>query len=827
MSKFRTIATVIIGLLHVGVYLSHAQQPKSDRPIVAGQRAVIRPFVVWDSKPAAQWDHAYPVGNGRLGAMPFGSYPDEQILLNEDTIWGGRHSMQNRTDIQFLVEEIRECLFAGDFEQAHQKINGELLVPRITPRAFQPMGDLRIHHHVADGASVKNYRRALSMNDALAVTEFDTAGGNHIRQEVFSSWPDGVIVVRIESRKPNGLSLTVKLDRFADFETTAIDDRTLVMNGQAQHNGTLKGTRWRAAARVLTEEGRTKTDDRSIVVEDARAVTIFIAASTDYNPRRPFLALRHDRAQACLDTLTTVETVPYETLKARHVQDHQRFFRRATVELGDTAAETLALTTPQRISKFRGGGDDPDLIEDLFQMGRYMLIASSRPGTLPPNLTGIWNANPNPVCHSDWHTNINVQQNFWHAESTNLSELHEPFITLIDDIRKGQGHLFAEKLGCRGFLITHATHAWKEAAFSGSSWWGMWPMGGAWSTSHVMEHYRFTHDKDYLRETAFPILKDNVAFCLDWLVEHPKTGKLVSGPSASPENGFHIDESEKVYMACMGPTVDQMIVYESFTDFLEAASVLEVEDEFVDQVREARAKLARPQIANDGRIMEWDREYREWRVGHRHFSHLYGLHPGCEITPEKTPELFEAAGKSVHTRLEHGGAVHGWSRGHAINLLARLQQGDNAYQSVRRILSRHTLPNLMHTQPPIFFDGNGAGTGGIAEMLLQSHGGEMRLLPALPEAWPTGSFRGLRARGAFEIDLTWKDGNLAQATVRSLVGGEFRLRTDSEVDVRCGEETVNTTRDDSGCISVSTREGETYELRFTQGADHGPKRTPK
>ncbi|MCP4342971.1 MAG: glycoside hydrolase family 95 protein [Desulfobulbaceae bacterium] len=777
----------------------------------------IRPFVVWDDKPASIWTHAYPVGNGRLGAMPFGGYPNEQILLNEETIWQGRNSMNNSYDAKFVVEEIRDLLFAGDFAKAHAKINGELLVPRITPRAFQPMGDLRLAYKVTQGnETYKNYKRYLSMNDALAVTEIETTDGNYIKQQVLSSHPDNVMIVHIESKKENALSLAVKLDRFDYYETEAINDNTLAMHGQAQKDGKQRGTYWHTAARVLTEGGSASKKENTIEVDSATAVTIIIAASTDYNHRRPFVSLRHDRLKACLDTLAKVEKTSFKVLKKRHIADHRQFFDRATVDLGDTPAETLKMPTPARLTAYNQGGHDPDLIEDFFQMGRYMLIASSRVGTLPPNLTGIWNANPDPACHSDWHLNINVQENFWHAELTNLSELHEPFITLIDDISKGQGKQLAEKLGCRGFLATHATHAWKESAFSGSSWWGMWPTGGAWSCGHVMEHYRFSQDKEYLAKVAYPILKANVEFCLDWLVENPETGKLVSGPSASPENAFHIDDSKKFYMACMGPTIDQMIIYESFTNFLETVDILGINDVLAKDIRVAREKLARPQIAKDGRIMEWDKEYKEWRINHRHYSHMYGLHPGCEIMKDKSPELFEAARKSVEVRQTNGGVWHGWSRVHLLNLYARLNEGNKAYQTIQFLMKGNTLPNLMHTQPPIFFDGNGAGTAGIAEMLIQSHGpeGVVQFLPALPEVWKMGTFNGLCARGGFEIDLTWEDGRPVKAKVLSKAGRDFIVKTGDKLSVKSGRKNVKIQNKRSGCVSFATQKDEIYELTF-------------
>lgn len=783
-------------------------------------QAVIRQFEVNSNKPAEVWQHAYPVGNGRLGAMSFGGYPSEQILLNEETIWQGRNHNENSPASMFVIEDVRKLMWQGKLLEAQNMLNKDFIVKEIANRAFQPMGFLKMKYNSND--SPQKYRRYLSMNDALAVTMIETQDGNKIKQEVFSSNPDDVIVVRIESQKKDALSMTIDLDRYAFYTTEALDDKTLVISGQAQHmdatgNGVNKGTRFHGAIRVATQDGHSVKSGNSLKVENATIITLYISAATDYNKAEPYVSLRRDRLQACLVTISKVENQPYSTIRERHIADHKTYFERATVELGTTSKKQLQMATDERLKAVKKGATDPDLIEDLFQMGRYMLIASSRAGTLPPNLTGIWNGEPNPVCDADWHTNINVQQNYWHAELTNLSDLHEPFITIVDDIRRGDGKRLAQKLGCRGFLITHATHLWKQAAFTGCTWWGIWPMGGAWSTSHVMEHYRFSQDKNYLAKTAYPILTDNVLFCLDWLVENPTTGKLVSGPSASPENGFLIDGTKEVINACMGPAIDQQIVYESFTDFLEASSILGISNELTSQISVAREKLAPTQISpKTGLIMEWDKDYTQNELNHRHYSHLYALHPGCEIS-EKTPELLEAARKTVELRQINGGVPHGWSRAALLNLYARLNEGEKAYSTITYLLNNNTLPNLMHTQAPIFFDGNGAGTAGVVEMLLQSHGQDdvIRLLPALPKIWQTGSFNGLCARGGFVIDLQWKNSVPVKATVYSKTGMPFRLRSDIQTNVVSNGKPVDIKFDSQkNCYCFDTTPRASYDIQF-------------
>lgn len=755
----------------------------------AANITTLREHKVWDNKPAEKWQHAYPLGNGSLGAMTYGGFPHEQILLNDETIWTGRLSPQNKTDLKFHIDAAREDLFNGKVDEAHEHVN-DLLAGRHSPRSFVPIGYMHINYDSTFyGTELKEYHRQLVMNDGIASTEFETANGNKIKQETFSSHPDNVIIIRLESKKKGGLTFDLNLDRYAHFKAESLDNNTLMMSGQAQaykeqitDMGNFEGTCWNAVARVINNGGSATANGSVISVKGANSVTVVVSSSTDYNYRQPFLTLRHDRKEACLETISKVENVAYDVLKDRHLQDFQGFLPRATVDFGDTPAKTLAKTTAERLDAMRKGVMDPDLIEDYFQMGRYLLISASRPGTLPPNLTGIWNARYNPKCHSNWTFDIAIEEAYWHCESTNLSELHEPYITLMDDIRLNQGKQLAEYLGCRGFTVGVNTHGWKEAAFSGNAEWGMWAMGGVWSAQHVMDHYRFTLDKDYLVNTGLPIMKDNVLFILDWLVENPHTGKLVSGPSTSPENNYYIGESRKKYTVSMGTTSDQMAIYGSLTDYIDAAEDLDLKDELYEQVVAAREQLARPQIGSDGRIMEWAEEYKEWQVGHRHQSHMWGVFPGREITPEGTPELTEAAIKSMTVRIQKQPSwVEGWSRAHAFNIWSRLHQGEDAYKALTWLMDKKTLPNLMHQEPPIYFDGSGASTAGIVETLVQSHTDLIQLLPALPAAWPEGSLRGICARGGFVIDMTWKDGKVVSAEILSKVGGDCKVQVNGEI----------------------------------------------
>lgn len=786
--------------------------------------AEIRNFEVKDRKPATRWEHAYPVGNGRLGAMPFGDYPKEEILLNEETIWMGRGYVPNSMSAMFVIDEVRRLLWQGEYQEAQDKLMRDFMAKEVQPRGTQPLGSLKLNY-LMPSSKIKSTNRTLSLNKGIASSEIWTEDGYHICQEVFSSHPDNVIVVHIKSLTPKKLSLEISLDRYAGAASETIGDDIIVMSGMAKNEfpdpdnkkklvyTDNQGTCFLGMTKVLSD-GWVCSDGRQLRVDNALDLVLLIAAATDYNTDNPYIPLKSDLEKECSETIFAAERQGYQQLLERHIADFCSYFNRAFVDLGTTKKSILEKTTPERIELVRKGAEDPDLIEDLFQMGRYMLIASSRRGTLPPTLTGIWNGNYRPHCVEDWHTNINLQENYWHAELTNLSDLHEPLIALLEDIRKGQGKQMASKLGCRGFVLSHATHAWKESVFSGHPFWGMWPMGGAWCCSHVMEHYRFTSDKNYLKGTAYPILRDNVLFCLDWLTENPQTGELVSGPSTSPENAFFIDGFKGIINICMGPTIDHQIIYESFTDFLEASKILGIADGLTRQVAGARERLAGTKIAPDGRIMEWDKSYKEWEINHRHYSHLYALFPGCEITPE-TPELFSAAAKTIEGRQYKGGVNHGWSRAWLVNLYARMYEAGKAYDNVLYLVKYNTLPNLMHHEKMLFVDGNGAGTAGIVEMLLQSQGEKniICFLPSLPQAWKNGSFEGLCARGAFEIGLEWENGQPRQAQVLSKAGNPFHLKYDRNIKVVCRGKKIKTSQR-QGVLSFSTRAGEKYTLLF-------------
>lgn len=551
------------------------------------------------------------------------------------------------------------------------------------------------------------------------------------------------------------------MTRSRDAVITSEGDGRIFLSG---HAGGGNGVRFASELQVIPEGGSCAVDGNGLRVQSCDSAVIRLTAATDYHGGKPNAV---SRAQ-----LQSAGSKQYDELVEAHLRNHRALFRRVDLDLGST--EQGLLPTDKRRDDLKAGVADPQLMALYFQYGRYLLMTSSRPGTMPANLQGIWEGGMTPPWNADFHLNINLQMNYWPAEVGNLPECHRPMLDFIEALRP-RGRITArDTYGCRGWVAHHTTDAWLYTDVIGLPQYGMWPMGAAWCCQHLWEHYRFGGDREFLREKAYPAMKEAALFLLDWLTEDPRTGRLVSGPSTSPENKFITEDWQQYGNLSMGPTMDHMIIHDLFTNCIEAATVLGTDTEFRNELEQTLARLAPIPVGEDGRIMEWLEPFHEEDPGHRHMSHLFGLHPGCQITESRTPELFRAARKSVEGRLASGYHGVGWSHAWMVNNYARFRDGDAALDNLTRLLSKAS-DNLFNGKFQI--DANFGATAGLAEMLVQSHQGYIEVLPALPTVWPKGHVRGLRARGGFEIDVEWNGGKLETVTVRSLSGKLCRIRS--------------------------------------------------
>lgn len=757
-------------------------------------------LTLWYKQPAKLWVEALPVGNGRMGAMIFGGIAHERIQFNEQTVWTGTpHDYAHHGASQYLPQ-IRQLLFEGKQKEAEDLAMQEFMSVPLHQKAYQAFGDLLLDWPGLAESEATGYRRDLNLNTAISSVEYTLRGVTY-RREVFASYPARAIVVRLSASRPGSVGFETSLKSAHDGSRVAIDPAgEIVLSGAVEESA----IRFEARLVVETEGGvRATLGDGRIAVKDADSATLILTGATNFKNYKDVSA---DPAARNTAVLAALRGQSYDALRAAHVADYQRLFHRVSLDLGATPA--AALPTDQRIAAF-AKGDDPALVALVFQFGRYLMIGSSRPGGQPANLQGLWNESNDPPWDSKYTDNINTEMNYWPVEETNLSECHLPLFDALKELAVSGAITATEQYGARGWVLHHNFDLWRGTAPINASNHGIWETGGAWLSTHLWEHYLFTGDRQFLRDTAYPLMKGAALFFVDAMVKDPKTGYLITGPSNSPEQGGLV----------MGPTMDRQIVRALFGDVIAASHILNVDADLRRQLEDMRPRIAPDQIGRYGQLQEWMEDKDDPQNQHRHVSHLWGVYPGSEITPYGTPDLFKAARQSLIFR---GDAATGWSMGWKINLWARFLDGDHAYRILQNLIYPATdktkttpahaglFPNLFDAHPPFQIDGNFGATAGITEMLLESddpygtptsltpvQAGEaafVNLLPALPSAFPNGSVSGLKARGGLEVAITWRNGKLVQATLKASETKPVKVRYN-------GKE-----------VSIAAKAGQTYRL---------------